>query len=81
MTLIEKAFVLADYYLPQRGIRQTILARIPYGFAMLSLLMAIIAALHGFSIHGLALGGSIAMKFGAVLRNRVLYRSECSKNS
>ena len=36
----------------------------PYGFAMLTLLMAFIAALHGFSLGGWALGRGEALKYG-----------------
>ena len=37
---------------------------LPYGFAMLSLLIGIIAALHCFSIDGIATSGATAVKFG-----------------
>jgi uncharacterized protein len=63
MTLIEKRS-FADYYLPGReAFGKRFWQGVPYGFAMLSVLMAIIAALHGFSIQGFASAGAVAMKF------------------
>ncbi|MGA8036009.1 MAG: CPBP family glutamic-type intramembrane protease [Candidatus Acidiferrales bacterium] len=63
MTLIER-HSFSDYYLPPKeAFGKRFWQGMPYGFAMLSLLMAIIAALHGFSIQGLASAGSVAMKF------------------
>jgi len=35
-----------------------------YGFAMISLLMGLIAALHGFSVHGLSLNAPAATRYG-----------------
>lgn len=35
-----------------------------YGFAMISLLMGVIAALHGFSVHGLTLNALAATRYG-----------------
>src|SRR5271170_2357910 len=64
MTLIEKR-TLADYYLPPtQAFGKRFWQGIPYGFAMLSLLVALIGLLHGFSIEGFALAGNSALKFG-----------------
>ena len=64
MSLIERR-TFADYYLPpKQAFGKRFWQGIPYGFAMLSLLMAMIAMFHGFSIEGLALAGSTALKFG-----------------
>jgi membrane protease YdiL (CAAX protease family) len=64
MSLIEKR-TFADYYLPpNQAFGQRFWQGVPYGFAMLSLLMGLIAAFHGFSIQGFALGGAVALKFG-----------------
>jgi membrane protease YdiL (CAAX protease family) len=75
MALIISALVMAriehrsfrDYGLP---ISETFGKRFwqggPYGLAMLTLLMAIIAALHGFSVSGWALGGTGAFRYGAL---------------
>ena len=63
MTLIEE-HTFADYYLPvKEAFGKRFWQGVPYGFAMLSLLMAIIAALHGFSIQGFATAGAVALKF------------------
>ncbi|MGA7855892.1 MAG: type II CAAX endopeptidase family protein [Candidatus Acidiferrales bacterium] len=65
MTLIEKRS-FADYYLPPgRAFGKRFWQGIPYGFAMLSLLMALIAAFRGFSLGNMALSGADALKFGA----------------
>ncbi len=64
MTKIEKRS-FADYYLPPReAFGKRFWQGVPYGFAMLSLLLAIIAAFHGFSLGGMAVTGREALKFG-----------------
>jgi uncharacterized protein len=64
MTLIEKR-TYADYHLPlNQAFGKRFWQGIPYGFAMLSLLMALIAVFHGFSLDGLALSDADAVKFG-----------------
>jgi CAAX protease family protein len=64
MAAIEKRN-FSDYYLPPN---QTLGKRfwqgVPYGFAMLSLLLALIAAFHGFSLGNMALSRSDAVKSG-----------------
>ncbi|HEY0703044.1 MAG TPA: CPBP family intramembrane glutamic endopeptidase [Candidatus Acidoferrales bacterium] len=66
MALIEKRS-FADYYLPlSEAFAKRFWQGIPYGFAMLSLLLATIAALHGFSLQGFALGGAVALEYGAL---------------
>jgi membrane protease YdiL (CAAX protease family) len=65
MSRIEKRS-FADYYLPaDQAFGKRFWQGIPYGFAMLSLLMVLIAAFRGFSLGGLALSGADALKFGA----------------
>ena len=64
MTLIEKRS-FADYYLPPReAFGKRFWQGVPYGFAMVSLLIAVIAAFHGFSIEGVALDGGAIVKYG-----------------
>jgi uncharacterized protein len=66
MALIEKRS-FADYRLPlDQAFGKRFWQGVPYGFAMLSLLIAMIAALHGFSIQGLAISGSAALKSGVL---------------
>jgi uncharacterized protein len=66
MTLIEKRS-FADYYLPpQQAFGKRFWQGVPYGFAMLSLLIALIAAFRGFSIEGVALAGGDVVKYGVV---------------
>ncbi len=66
MTKIEKK-TFADYALPlSEAFGKRFWQGVPVGLVMLSLLLALIAALHGFSIGGLALGGLEALKFGAL---------------
>ena len=74
MTLIEgRSF--ADYYLPPKeAFGKRFWQGVPYGFAMLTLLMAIIAALHGFSIQGLVYGWRGCAEVRAALRDRLLLR-------
>jgi uncharacterized protein len=65
MSVIEKR-TFADYYLPpDEAFGKRFWQGAPYGFAMLSLLMVLIAAFRGFSLGGLALSGADALKFGA----------------
>jgi membrane protease YdiL (CAAX protease family) len=64
MSWIEKRS-LADYYLPlNQAFGKRFWQGVPYGFAMLSLLVALIAAFRGFSLGTLALSGSEALKYG-----------------
>jgi uncharacterized protein len=66
MTRIEK-HTYADYYLPlDQFLGKRFWQGVPYGFAMLSLLLAVIAALHGFSLGNMALAGADALKYGAL---------------
>ena len=63
MTLIEKRS-FADYGLPGKAaFGKRFWQGLPYGIAMLTLLMAFIAALHGFSLGGLALHGGEAARY------------------
>ena len=64
MTKIEgRSF--ADYYLPGKSaFGRDFWQGFPFGFLMLSLLMAVIAAGHGFSFGARALSGGEAVKFG-----------------
>jgi uncharacterized protein len=64
MSLIEKRR-FADYYLPlDQAFGKRFWQGIPYGFAMLSLLLVLIAAFHGFSLGSVALTGADAFKYG-----------------
>src|SRR5580693_4376727 len=64
MTLIEKR-TYADYHFPlNQAFGKRFWQGVPYGFAMLSLLMALIAAFRGFSLGTLALSGADAFKYG-----------------
>src|SRR5271169_3695561 len=66
MAAIEKR-TYADYYLPlNQFLGKRFWQGVPYGFAMLSLLLAVIAALHGFSLGNVALSGADALKYGAL---------------
>lgn len=66
MTVIEKR-TYADYYLPlKQFLGKRFWQGVPYGFALLSLLLVLIAAFHGFSLGGMALSGADALKFGAL---------------
>src|SRR5580693_2370303 len=66
MALVEKR-TYADYYLPMtQAFGKRFWQGVPYGFAMLSLALALIAALHGFSLGNLALSGGDALKYGAL---------------
>jgi membrane protease YdiL (CAAX protease family) len=64
MTIIEKRS-FADYGLPMnQAFGKRFWQGLPLGFAMLSLLLAVIWALRGFSLAGLAVSGAAAAKFG-----------------
>jgi membrane protease YdiL (CAAX protease family) len=66
MALIEKR-TYADYYLPMNEfLGKRFWQGAPYGFAMLSLALGMIAALHGFSLGSMALSGADALKFGGL---------------
>jgi membrane protease YdiL (CAAX protease family) len=66
MALIEKR-TYADYYLPlSQAFGKRFWQGVPYGFAMLSLLLVLIAAFHGFSLDNVALSGADALKYGAL---------------
>jgi uncharacterized protein len=64
MSLIEKRS-FADYGLPpSQFFGKRFWLGVPYGFAMLSLLLVAIAALHGFSPGSVGLPGADAIKYG-----------------
>ncbi len=64
MTLIEKRS-FADYFLPWNGaFGKRFWQGIVLGFAMLSVLLVAIWALHGFTLDGLAVHGSTAARYG-----------------
>jgi uncharacterized protein len=64
MTKIEKRS-FADYNLPPgEAFGKRFWQGVPLGLAMLSLLMALIAMFHGFSLGGLAITGTEAIKYG-----------------
>jgi membrane protease YdiL (CAAX protease family) len=64
MTLIEKQ-TFADYWLQwNQAFGKRFWQGVPLGFAMLSLLLVAIWALHGFSLAGLAETGAPALKYG-----------------
>jgi uncharacterized protein len=66
MTLIEKR-TYADYYLPpNQFLGKRFWQGVPYGFAMLSLLLVLITAFHGFSLGSVALSGGDALKYGGL---------------
>jgi membrane protease YdiL (CAAX protease family) len=66
MARIEKR-TSADYYLPlNQSLGKRFWQGVPYGFAMLSLLLVLITAFHGFSLGGVALSGADALKYGAL---------------
>jgi membrane protease YdiL (CAAX protease family) len=66
MTFIEKRS-FADYGLPgKEAFGKPFWQGVPFGFAMLTVLMALIAAFHGFSLGGLAIGGAEAVRDGLV---------------
>lgn len=64
MTKIEKR-TFADYNLPlSEAFGKRFWQGIPYGLVTLALLLGVIAALHGFSLGGLAVTGAEAVKYG-----------------
>ena len=64
MTFLEQRS-FADYGLPgNEAFGKRFWQGVPYGFAMLTALLAFIAALHGFSYGGWALGRAEAVKYG-----------------
>ena len=64
MTKIEKK-TFRDYGLPlEEALGKRFWQGAVFGLGMVSLLMAAIASLHGFSISGLALGGAAALRYG-----------------
>jgi uncharacterized protein len=66
MALIEKR-TYADYYLSMNQfLGKGFWQGVPYGFAMLSLALGLIAALHGFSLGDVALSGADAVKYGGL---------------
>jgi uncharacterized protein len=66
MSKIEKRS-FADYGLPLNEVfGKRFWQGIPFGFLALSLLLAVIAALHGFSLGGAEIGGAQAVKYGAL---------------
>jgi membrane protease YdiL (CAAX protease family) len=66
MTRIEKRS-FADYGLPGSAMfGKRFWQGVPYGFAMVTLLMALIAALHGFSLGGCALSLGDALRYAAL---------------
>jgi uncharacterized protein len=66
MALIEKR-TYANYYLPlNQFLGKRFWQGVPYGFAMLSLLLVLIAAFHGFSLGNVALPGADALKYGGL---------------
>jgi uncharacterized protein len=66
MSKIEKRS-FADYGLPlSEAFGKRFWQGIPFGFLALSLLLAMIAALHGFSLGGAEIGGTQAVKYGAL---------------
>src|ERR1700691_4445584 len=66
MALVEKR-TYADYYLPMNQfLGKRFWQGVPYGFAMLSLALGLIAALHGFSLGSVALPEGDALNFGGL---------------
>jgi len=64
MTFIEKRG-FADYYLPpNEAFGKRFWQGLPYGLVLLSLLLTLIAALHGFSLEGVALTLRDGLKYG-----------------
>ena len=66
MTFIEKR-TFADYGIPlDQAFGKLFWQGLPMGFAMLSLLLLLIAAFHGFSLGAIALSGTEALKYGSL---------------
>lgn len=73
MTKIEKRS-FSDYGLPlNRAFGKRFWQGVPLGFVMLTALLGCIAALHGFSFGGLALGAGSALKYGALFAIAFLF--------
>src|SRR5208282_3461968 len=66
MTRIEKRSFDDYFFPPNQAFGKRFFQGLAYGFAMLSLLMGAIAALHGFSIGGVVLSGHQALEYGAL---------------
>src|SRR5580700_1185876 len=66
MTLIEKRS-FADYGMPlQEAFGKRFWQGVPLGFVMLSILLLLIGALHGFSIDGIGVGGTAALSLATL---------------
>jgi hypothetical protein len=66
MTLIEKRS-FADYGMPlNEALGKRFWQGVPIGFIMLSLLLGLIAALHGFSVDGVGVGGTAAVSLAVL---------------
>ena len=66
MTLIEKRS-FADYGMPlNEALGKRFWQGVPIGFIMLSLLLGLIAALHGFSVDGVGVGGAAAVSLAVL---------------
>jgi uncharacterized protein len=66
MTFIEKKS-FADYGLPgKEAFGKRFWQGVPYGFVMMTLLMVLIAAFHGYSFGGVALGRAEAVHYGVL---------------
>ena len=66
MTLIEKRS-FADYGMPlQEAFGKRFWQGVPIGFIMLSILLVLIAALHGFSVDGVGVGGAAALSLAVL---------------
>jgi CAAX protease family protein len=64
MSKIEKR-PFDEYGLPvSKAFRRRFWLGLPYGFAMMTLLMTFIAAFHGFSVTGISASGTAAVKYG-----------------
>jgi uncharacterized protein len=64
MAVIEKR-TFADYALPMNEtLGKRFWQGVPLGFVMLSLLLALLAVFHGFSLDGIAEGSTAAVKYG-----------------
>jgi membrane protease YdiL (CAAX protease family) len=66
MSVIEK-HSFADYGLPMnQALGKRFWQGVPLGFVMLSLLLAMMSAFHGFSLDGIGVGGPAAVKYGVL---------------
>jgi membrane protease YdiL (CAAX protease family) len=64
MSLIEKRSFSDYYFPPNQAFGKRFWQGVPYGFAMLSALLVLIAAFQGFSLGNMALSGADAVKYG-----------------